>query len=84
MAFYFKFFYNLVDLTRAQFRVCLNWPFPLYLAHNLSHIPDGQTENDLNKIWGSFLVSRDLHCGLTKGGAGVYFPKNVARQFSLI
>ncbi|CAL8993896.1 unnamed protein product, partial [Prunus brigantina] len=33
---------------------------------------------------GSFLVARDLHCGLSKAGAEVYLPHFVARQFGLI
>ncbi|PQQ06969.1 uncharacterized protein Pyn_27936 [Prunus yedoensis var. nudiflora] len=67
-----------------QFRVCLTRPFPLFLTHDLSIIPDVETENDLKEIWGSFLVSRDLHCGFSKAGAEVYLPNFVARQFGLI
>ncbi|PQP91945.1 uncharacterized protein Pyn_34080 [Prunus yedoensis var. nudiflora] len=72
-AFCYKFFYGLTERTGTQF-----------LAHDLSVIPDGETENDLKEIWGSFLVSRDLHCGLSKAGAEVYLPNFVARQFGLI
>lgn len=75
----FKFFYNLVEGTGAQLRMCLNRPFPLYLAHDLSHIPNGQTENDLKEIWGSFLVSRHLQCGLTKARTEVYLPNHEAK-----
>ncbi|CAL2259370.1 unnamed protein product [Prunus armeniaca] len=57
---------------------------PLFLAHDLSVIPDGETENDLREIWGSFLVARDLHYGLSKVGAEVYLPHCVVRQFGLI
>ncbi|PQP93729.1 uncharacterized protein Pyn_37275 [Prunus yedoensis var. nudiflora] len=80
----YKFFYGLAKRTSTQFRVCLARPYPLFLAHNLSVIPDGETENDLREIWGSFLVTRDLHCGLTKSGAEVYLPNFMARQFGLI
>ncbi|CAL8163143.1 unnamed protein product [Prunus armeniaca] len=66
--FCYKFFYGLVERTESQFRVCLARPYPLFLAHDLSVIPDGETENDLKEIWGSFLVARDLHCGLSKAG----------------
>ncbi|PQQ07447.1 uncharacterized protein Pyn_38459 [Prunus yedoensis var. nudiflora] len=83
-AFCYRFFYGLTERTSTQFRVCLARPFPLFLAHDLSVIPDGETENDLKEIWGSFLVSRDLHCGLSKAGAEVYLPNFVARQFGLI
>ncbi|PQM38662.1 hypothetical protein Pyn_37551 [Prunus yedoensis var. nudiflora] len=38
----------------------------------------------MREIWGSFLVARDLHCGLSKAGAEVYLPNCMARQFSLI
>ncbi|XP_021812765.1 uncharacterized protein LOC110755792 [Prunus avium] len=76
----YKFFYGLAERTGTQFRICLARPFPLFLAHDLSVIPDGETENDLKEIWGSFLVSRDLHCGVSK----VYLPNFVARQFGLI
>ncbi|CAL9011938.1 unnamed protein product [Prunus brigantina] len=62
------------ERTGSQFRVCLTRPFPLFLTHDLSIIPDGETENDLREIWGSFLVPRDLHCGLSKAGAEVYLP----------
>ncbi|KAH0973969.1 hypothetical protein GBA52_015868 [Prunus armeniaca] len=65
-------------------RVCLARPYPLFLAHNLSVIPDSEMENDLKEIWGSFLVARDLHCGMSKAGAEVYIPNLVARQFGLI
>ncbi|PQP95539.1 uncharacterized protein Pyn_25010 [Prunus yedoensis var. nudiflora] len=82
--FCFKFFYDSAERTRSQFRVCLTRPFPLFLTHNLSVVLDGETENDLKEIWGSFLVARDLHCGLSKAGAEVYLPNFVARQFSLI
>ncbi|PQM39669.1 uncharacterized protein Pyn_01834 [Prunus yedoensis var. nudiflora] len=54
------------------------------MAHDLSVIPDGETENDLKEIWGSFLVSRNLHCGLSKARAEVYLPNFVVRQFGLI
>ncbi|PQQ18318.1 hypothetical protein Pyn_08570 [Prunus yedoensis var. nudiflora] len=84
MAFYFKFFYDLAERTGSEFRVCLARPFPLFLVHDLSVIPDGETENDLKEIWGSFLVARDLHCGVSKAGAEVYLPNCVARQFVLI
>ncbi|CAL8994130.1 unnamed protein product, partial [Prunus brigantina] len=67
--FCYKFFYELTERTGSQFRVCLTRPFPLFLTHDLSIIPDGETENDLREIWGSFLVARDLHCGLSKAGA---------------
>ncbi|CAL9005859.1 unnamed protein product [Prunus brigantina] len=80
----YKFFYELTERTGAQFRVCLTRPFPLFLTHDLSIIPDGETENDLREIWGSFLVARDLHCGMSKAGAEVYLPYFVARQFGLI
>ncbi|PQM40058.1 uncharacterized protein Pyn_07210 [Prunus yedoensis var. nudiflora] len=83
-AFCYKFFYGLTERTSKQFRVCLARPFPLFLTHDLSVIPDGETENDLKEIWGSFLVSRDLYCGLSKAGAEVYLPNFVARQFGLI
>ncbi|PQM40286.1 uncharacterized protein Pyn_06103 [Prunus yedoensis var. nudiflora] len=53
-------------------------------THDLSVIPDGETENDLKEIWGSFLVTRDLHCGLSKAGAEVCLPNFVAWQFGLI
>ncbi|CAL2271445.1 unnamed protein product [Prunus armeniaca] len=79
-----KFFYKMTERTGSQFRVCLARPYPLYLAHYLSIIPDGETENDLREIWGSFLVARDLHCSLSKAGAEVYLPHFVARQFGLI
>ncbi|CAL9006131.1 unnamed protein product [Prunus brigantina] len=79
-----KFFYELTERTGSQFRVCLARLYPLYLAHDLSVIPDGETENDLKEIWGSFLVGRDLHCCLSRAGAEVYLPHFVARQFSLI
>ncbi|CAL9001121.1 unnamed protein product [Prunus brigantina] len=82
--FCYKFFYSLVERTGSQFRVCLARPYPLFLAHDLSVIPDGETENDLKEIWGSFLVTRDLHCGLSKAGAEVYLPNFVARQLRLI
>ncbi|PQP92750.1 uncharacterized protein Pyn_13504 [Prunus yedoensis var. nudiflora] len=72
-ALYFKFFYSLAERTGSQFRLCLIRPFPLFLAHDFSVIPDGETENDLKEIWGSFLVARDLH-----------LPNCVARQFDLI
>ncbi|CAL2277908.1 unnamed protein product [Prunus armeniaca] len=65
--FYFNFFYELTERTGSQFRVCLARPYPLFLAHNLSVIPDGETENDMREIWGSFRVTRDLHCGLCRG-----------------
>ncbi|CAL2230066.1 unnamed protein product [Prunus armeniaca] len=84
MAFYFKFFYELTERTGSQFWVCLARPYPLFLAHDLSVIPDGKTENELREIWGSFLVARDLHCGLSKVGAEVYLPHCVAQQFGLI
>ncbi|CAL8993887.1 unnamed protein product [Prunus brigantina] len=58
--------------------------YPLFLARDLSVIPDGEMENDLREIWGSFLVARDLHCGLSKAGAEVYLPHYVAWQFGLI
>ncbi|KAL6269642.1 hypothetical protein ACE6H2_026553 [Prunus campanulata] len=45
-AFCFKFFYELAERTGSQFRVCLARPFPLFLGHNLSVFPDGETEND--------------------------------------
>ncbi|CAL8991915.1 unnamed protein product, partial [Prunus brigantina] len=80
----YKFFYELTERDGSQFRVCLARPFPLFLKHNLSIIPDGEMENDLREIWGSFLVARDLHCGLSKAGAEVYLPHFVARQFGLI
>ncbi|CAL9005385.1 unnamed protein product, partial [Prunus brigantina] len=80
----YKFFYELTERTRSQFRVCLARPYPLFLTHDLSIIPDGETENDLREIWGSFLVARDLHCGLSKPGDEVYLPHCVARQFGLI
>ncbi|PQM42768.1 hypothetical protein Pyn_37838 [Prunus yedoensis var. nudiflora] len=83
-AFCFKFFYDLAKRTWSQFRVCLNRPFPLFVAHDLFVVPDGETENDLKEIWGSFLVTRDLHCILSKAGAEVYLPNFVARQFGLI
>ncbi|PQP91885.1 uncharacterized protein Pyn_27433 [Prunus yedoensis var. nudiflora] len=83
-AFYFKFFYDLAERTGSKFRVCPTRPFPLFLTHDHSVIPDSETENDLREIWGSFLVSRDLHCGLSKAGAEVYLPNCVARQFGLI
>ncbi|CAL9001588.1 unnamed protein product [Prunus brigantina] len=82
--FCYKFFYGLVERTGSQFRVCLARPYPLFLAHNLSVIPDGETENDLREIWGSFLVAHDLHSGLSKAGAEVYLPNFVAPQFGLI
>ncbi|CAL8089044.1 unnamed protein product [Prunus armeniaca] len=82
--FCYKFFYELTERTGSQFRVSLARPYPLYLAHDLSIIPDGETENDLREIWGSFLVKCDLHCGLSKAGAEVYLPHFVARQFGLI
>ncbi|BFG35174.1 hypothetical protein CerSpe_214480 [Prunus speciosa] len=78
-AFCFKFFSDLTEKTGSQFRVCLTRPFPLFLAHDLSIVPDGETENDLKEIWGSFLVARDLHYGLSKAGAEVYLPNHVAR-----
>ncbi|KAL6280374.1 hypothetical protein ACE6H2_017255 [Prunus campanulata] len=59
-------------------------PFPLFLSHDLSVVPDVETENDLKEIWGSFLVSRDLHCGMSKAGDEVYLPNFVVRQFGLI
>ncbi|PQQ05219.1 uncharacterized protein Pyn_08971 [Prunus yedoensis var. nudiflora] len=68
-AFCYKFFYGLVERTSTQFCVCLARPFPLFLADDLSIIPDGETENDLREIRGSFLVTRDLHCGLSKAEA---------------
>ncbi|CAL9019125.1 unnamed protein product, partial [Prunus brigantina] len=80
----YKFFYELTERAGSQFRVCLARPYPLFLTHDLSIIPDGETENDLREIWGSFLVVRDLHCGLSKAGAEVYLPHCVARQFGLI
>ncbi|PQQ12010.1 uncharacterized protein Pyn_23134 [Prunus yedoensis var. nudiflora] len=40
-AFCFKFFYNLAETTGSQFRMCLTRSFPLFLAHDLSVIPDG-------------------------------------------
>ncbi|XP_021833175.1 uncharacterized protein LOC110772988 [Prunus avium] len=83
-AFCYKFFYGLVERTGTQFRICLTWSFPLFLTHDLFVIPDGETENDLKEIWGSFLVSRDLHCGLSKAGAEIYLPNFMARQFGLI
>ncbi|CAL2239695.1 unnamed protein product [Prunus armeniaca] len=58
--FCYKFFYGLVERTESQFRVCLARPYPLFLGHDLSVIPDGETENDMREIWGSFLVARDL------------------------
>ncbi|PQP94785.1 uncharacterized protein Pyn_25132 [Prunus yedoensis var. nudiflora] len=79
-----KFFYGLTERNGTQFRVCLARPFPLFLTHDLSVIPNCETENDLKEIWGSFLVSCDLHCGLSKAGAEVYLPNFVARQFGLI
>ncbi|CAL9007274.1 unnamed protein product [Prunus brigantina] len=82
--FCYKFFYGLVERTGSQFRVYLARPYPLFLAHDLSVIPDGETKNDLREIWGSFLVARDLHCGLSKAGAEVYLPNFMARQFGLI
>ncbi|CAL9001599.1 unnamed protein product [Prunus brigantina] len=82
--FCYKFFYELTERTGSQFRVCLTRPFPLFLTHDLSIIPDGETENDLREIWGSFLVACDLHCGMSKAGAEVYLPHFVARQFGLI
>ncbi|CAL2266112.1 unnamed protein product [Prunus armeniaca] len=82
--FCYKFFYGLVKRTESQFRVCLARPYPLFLAHDLSVILDGETENDLKEIWGSFLVARDLHCSLSKAGAEVYLLNFVARQFGLI
>ncbi|CAL9011448.1 unnamed protein product [Prunus brigantina] len=72
------------ERTGSQFRVCLARSYPLFLTHDLSIILDGETENDLREIWGSFLVARDLHCGLSKAGAEVYLPHFVARQFGLI
>ncbi|CAL9019161.1 unnamed protein product, partial [Prunus brigantina] len=81
--FCYKFFYELTERTGSQFLVCLARPYPLFLTHDLSIIPDGETENDLREIWGSFLVARDLHCGLSKAGAEVYLPHFVARQFGL-
>ncbi|CAL8175379.1 unnamed protein product [Prunus armeniaca] len=80
----YKFFYGLVERSGSQFWVCLARPYPLFLAHDLSVIPDGETENDLKEIWGSFLVACDLHCGLSKAGAEVYLPNFVAQQFVLI
>ncbi|CAL2244734.1 unnamed protein product [Prunus armeniaca] len=73
----YKFFYGLVERTGSQFRVCLARLYPLFLAHDLSVIPDGEMENDLKEIWGSFLVA-------SKAGAEVYLPNFVARQFGLI
>ncbi|CAL8089399.1 unnamed protein product [Prunus armeniaca] len=84
MAFCFKFFYELTERTGSQFWVCLARPYPLFLAHDFSVIPDSETENDLREIWGSFLVVRDLQCDLSKAGAEVYLPHCVARQFGLI
>ncbi|CAL8089354.1 unnamed protein product [Prunus armeniaca] len=75
----YKFFYGLAERTASQFRVCLARPCPLFLAHDLSVIPDGETENDLKEIWGSFLVARNLHYGLSKAGAAVYLPNFVAQ-----
>ncbi|PQM38290.1 uncharacterized protein Pyn_39219 [Prunus yedoensis var. nudiflora] len=80
----YKFFYGLPERTSTQFRVCLTRPFPLFLTHDLSVILDVETENDMKEIWGSFLVSRDLHCGLSKAGAEVYLPNFMAWQFGLI
>ncbi|CAL8118634.1 unnamed protein product [Prunus armeniaca] len=82
--FCYKFFYGLVERTGRQFRVCLARPYPLFLAHDHSVIPDGETENDLREIWESFLVACDLHYGLSKAGAEVYLPNFVAQQFGLI
>ncbi|CAL8162668.1 unnamed protein product [Prunus armeniaca] len=76
-------FYKLTERAGSQFRVCLARSYPLYLAHDLSIIPDGETENDLREIWGFFLVARDIHCGLSKAGAEVYLSHFVARQFGL-
>ncbi|CAL9025562.1 unnamed protein product [Prunus brigantina] len=78
-AFYFKFFYELTERTGSQFQVRLARSYPLFLAHDLSVIPDGETENDLSEIWGSILVARNLHCGLSKAEAEVYLPHCVAR-----
>ncbi|CAL8992842.1 unnamed protein product [Prunus brigantina] len=77
--FCYKFFYELTERTESQFRVCLARPCPLYLANNLSVIPDGETENDLREIWGSFLVVHDVQCDLSKAGVEVYLPHFVAR-----
>ncbi|CAL2255298.1 unnamed protein product [Prunus armeniaca] len=82
--FCYKFFYELTERTGSQFRVCLARPYPFYLTHDLFVVPDGETENDLREIWSSFLVARDLHCGLSKAGAEVYLPHFVGRQFGLI
>ncbi|PQM38288.1 uncharacterized protein Pyn_39217 [Prunus yedoensis var. nudiflora] len=53
-AFCFKFFYELAERTGSQFRVCLAQPFPLFLAHDRSVIPNDETENDLREIWAPF------------------------------
>ncbi|CAL2259931.1 unnamed protein product [Prunus armeniaca] len=82
--FCYKFFYELTKRAGSQFRVCLARPYPLYLTHDLSVVPDGETENELREIWGSFLVARDLHCGVSKAEAEVYLSHLVARQFGLI
>ncbi|PQP98279.1 uncharacterized protein Pyn_26110 [Prunus yedoensis var. nudiflora] len=80
----FQFWLQAYFPELRAFRVCLTRPFPLFLIHDLSVIPDVETKNDLKENWGSFLVSRDLHCGLSKAGAEVYLPNFVARQFGLI
>ncbi|CAL9029756.1 unnamed protein product, partial [Prunus brigantina] len=41
--FCYKFFYELTERTGSQFRVCLARPYPLFLTHDLSIIPDGET-----------------------------------------
>ncbi|CAL8152871.1 unnamed protein product [Prunus armeniaca] len=50
--FFCKFFYGLVERTGSQFRECLARLYPLFLAHDLSVIPDGETENDLGLLPG--------------------------------
>ncbi|CAL8991869.1 unnamed protein product, partial [Prunus brigantina] len=48
--FCYKFFYELTERTGSQFRVCLARPYPLFLTHDLSIIPDRETQNDLREI----------------------------------
>ncbi|CAL8168171.1 unnamed protein product [Prunus armeniaca] len=48
--FCYKFFYELTERAGSQFRVCFARPYPLYPTHDLSVVPDGETENDLREI----------------------------------
>lgn len=81
----FKMFYMLRSLD--DFSICYYEWDPITSAQGSAD--QTKLATTMREIWGCFLVTQDLHYGLTifgkcKPGAEVYLPNYFARQFGLI